>query len=132
MVYSYQVYETENRKTVAYHLDSRPYLFGLAPLPTPQQTSEVCAPLRVMVGAQIFYMEVTMANSLHLYPENRPKLKNLADELGIKPNAVINLLIANAQIGEVVRREPIARLSRKNNRRDASDLTGQSITAIGA
>ena len=73
-----------------------------------------------------------MVTSFALTDDNRAKLKVLADELGVKPNRAINLLIQNAQIGEVQRREPVAVLSKKNNRCDAQNLTGQSITAISA
>ena len=56
-----------------------------------------------------------MVTSFLLTDDNRAKLKMLADELGVKPNRAINLLIQNARIGEVQRREPVAVLSRKNS-----------------
>lgn len=73
-----------------------------------------------------------MTMTFLLTDDNRAKLKTLAAELGVKPNRAINLLIQNAQIGEVQRREPVAVLSKKNNRCDASTLTETSITAVRA
>ena len=56
-----------------------------------------------------------MTTSFLLTDDNRAKLKTLADELGVKPNRAINLLIQNARIGEVQRSEPVAVLSKKNS-----------------
>lgn len=56
-----------------------------------------------------------MTTTFLLSDENRAKLKALAAELGIKPNKAVNMLIANAQIGEVQRREPVATLVAKKN-----------------
>lgn len=74
-----------------------------------------------------------MTSSFALTDDNRAKLKTLADELGVRRNKAINLLIQNAQIGEVVRREPVAVLSKKNSaqRRNRSDnsaaVSGQTV-----
>jgi hypothetical protein len=67
-------------------------------------------------GAQTFvFMEVTMAKSIYIYPENRERLALLVGELGLKPNTLINRLIENASIGEVTRREPVVTLAKKNS-----------------
>lgn len=74
------------------------------------------------------------------------KLGLLAAELGISPNAVVCRLVENAQICDVVRREPVAifyaearggrslgaHLPEKNNRHDAKFSEATSITAVGA
>lgn len=77
-------------------------------------------------------MTKSSVSSFALFPENRAKLRAIAKELGVKPNHAINLLIANARIGEVARREPVVTLSAKNNRQAAQDSTGQSSMAVVA
>ena len=56
-----------------------------------------------------------MVTSFALTDCNRVKLKTIADELGVKPNRALNLLIANASIGEVVKREPVVTLVAQKN-----------------
>lgn len=75
-------------------------------------------------------MTKSSVSSFALFPENRAKLRAIAQELGVKPNHAINMLIANASIGEVARREPVVTLSAKNNR-NALVLSGQG-EAVGA
>jgi hypothetical protein len=60
-------------------------------------------------------MEVTMAKSIYIYPENRERLALLVGELGLKPNTLINRLIENASIGEVTRREPVVTLAKQKS-----------------
>ena len=77
-------------------------------------------------------MTKSSITSFALYPENRTKLRAIAMELGVKPNHAINMLIANANIGEVARREPVVTLSAKNNRQAAPTSTGPGSMAIVA
>jgi hypothetical protein len=58
----------------------------------------------------------------------RAKLDRLAQSLNTSRNRVFGMLLDAAEV-----QAPTARVElQKNNRRDASDLTGQSITAIRA
>ncbi len=77
-------------------------------------------------------MTKSSVSSFALFPENRAKLRAIAKELGVKPNHAINLLIANASIGEVARREPVVTLSAKNNHHAAPTSTGPGSMAIVA
>lgn len=71
-----------------------------------------------------------MVTSFALTDDNRAKLKTLADALGVKPNRAVNLLIQNAQIGEVVRREPVAVLSKKNSAHGVITTTSAESVSV--
>ena len=70
--------------------------------------------------------------SVWLTEAQKAKLRQLASTLGNSPNAIVGQLVDNAAIGIVTRHEAVATLpAQKNNRHDAQNLTGSSITAVG-
>jgi hypothetical protein len=70
--------------------------------------------------------------SVRLTDCRRQKLRQLANALGISPNAVVNQLVDNAQIAVVNRSEAVAALPGMNNRHDAQVSQGLSVTAVSA
>lgn len=73
------------------------------------------------------------STSVWFSPSTQEKLSQMSRELGISRNATLELLVANAEIRDVVRREPIAALSvEKNNRQAAQTSTGTGSMAVSA
>nr|AGC72352.1 hypothetical protein [uncultured bacterium A1Q1_fos_2004] len=75
------------------------------------------------------------ATSVWFTDGQRVKLRQLAEALGASHNATLGMLVDNAQIVLVPRQEAVSTLTpgqTRNNRHDAQNLTGSSVTAVSA
>lgn len=75
-------------------------------------------------------MRKTITKTFALPPANGQKLSSMARELGVAPNRIVNMLIENASIGEVVKREPVAVLPLKKNSAHGVVTTTSAVTSV--
>jgi len=71
---------------------------------------------------------MSINTGVRITPSQAAKLDRLAENMRMPKNRLMGMLIDAAE----VQAAPIVSVGLKKNRRDAQNLTGQSITAVGA
>lgn len=72
------------------------------------------------------------STSVRFNDGQRQKLRQLADALSTSPNAVVGMLVDNAELVTVQRVEAVSKLPARKNSRSASVSQAKSATAVGA
>ena len=70
--------------------------------------------------------------SVRFTEDQRRKLRKLSESLSKSPNAVMGMLVDNAELHPVERLEAVSRLSVKENGRSVETLTGLHTASVGA
>lgn len=70
--------------------------------------------------------------TIRISDAQKQKLQQLADTLGISPNATVGQLIEHGQIAIVTKPEAVCTLTprKKNNRHDAKVVQSSNVTAV--
>jgi len=75
---------------------------------------------------------VGKSTSVRFNEDQRRKLRQLAEALSTSPNAVVGMLVDNAELVTVQRVEAVSKLPSGKNSRRASAFQGTSATAVDA
>jgi hypothetical protein len=73
---------------------------------------------------------MALTRSIRITDEQRHKLHQLAETLGISPNATVGQLIDYAEVRPVTTMAAVPKLSGKENSRSAQNVVGTSATAV--